>query len=128
MESALKNIQRENITVIMNKCMETDEPEDIQEFYREAKEQAQANELPELEADNFLLIQSKPLIKRKMQGKELMEAQMKLHAEIKDEVVQFVMNKLAATNNKMKSEKTSFEEIHNKIADDELLQILEQGK
>ena len=38
------------------------------------------------------------------------------------------MNKLWATSNKIKPEQANFEEINNKIADEELLAIIEQGK
>ena len=38
LESSLKNIKRENILIIMNKCQANDELEDIEEFYKVAKE------------------------------------------------------------------------------------------
>ena len=48
LSSILDKICAENIAVIMNKCDEDDEPEDIIDFYSMAKSQANANNLPVL--------------------------------------------------------------------------------
>ena len=48
LDAALKSIKAENVAIIFNKCMETDESDDIIEFYNEARDQAKCSVLPDL--------------------------------------------------------------------------------
>jgi hypothetical protein len=51
LETALKKINFTNLCIILNKCTEDDEIEDVITFYEEARNQASSSILPCFESD-----------------------------------------------------------------------------
>jgi hypothetical protein len=111
------------MAVLMNKCTEDDEHEDIVKYYMSAKAQAKATNLPDLSKapEQVLMIQKIGGVKKSYTGDVLEKAQHKVMAAIKDDVVVFVRDKLASVRARVKTKTADVDTIVKSVTDDSLL-------